>query len=216
MHIMRAKLMKLTEYEKPKENISMAEMCKVHLKSVAAVPENPTQTFYAKHCLNTLERCKLVAVFHNEGLDIEDLTRLRRRLYKNNMHVKYWGPAVLREALSNSRLQHLESIVHRSNLYVVCEEPTVKELLKAAKRTGRIHLLGGLVEDRFMSPKQMEEYSLLPSLELARGQLSGLLSSSISKTYSLLQSNQQMLSSNLEQLAKGNTKKDATSERTEG
>lgn len=74
---------------------------------------------------------------------------------------------------------------------------------------------GGLVQDRFMSPKQMEEYSLLPSLELARGQLSGLLSSSISKTYSLLQSNQQMLSSNLEQLAKGNTNKDTPPERTE-
>lgn len=75
-----------------------------------------------------------------------------------------------------------------------------------------VHHSGGLVEDRFMSPKQMQEYSLSPSLEVARGQLAGILNSSLSRTHSLLQSNQQNLATNLEQLAKGKVNTDGKEE----
>ncbi|PIK35380.1 putative 39S ribosomal protein L10, mitochondrial [Apostichopus japonicus] len=212
MHIMRAKLMKLTEYEKPKDLRPMAETCTVFLRSLEAKIDNPTQTFYAKMCRRSLESSKLVAVFHNEGMDAEDTIRLRRRLMKHNMDVKIWGMQVVQEAIHETKFRHFEDILHRFNLYVISEEPAVLELLKVAKRSGRIHLLGGLVEDRFMSPKQMQEYSLSPSLEVARGQLAGILNSSLSRTHSLLQSNQQNLATNLEQLAKGKVNTDGKEE----
>lgn len=104
--------------------------------------DNPTQTFYAKMCRRSLESSKLVAVFHNEGMDAEDTIRLRRRLMKHNMDVKIWGMQVVQEAIHETKFRHFEDILHRFNLYVLSEEPAVLELLKVAKRSGRIHLLG--------------------------------------------------------------------------
>ncbi len=67
---------------------------------------------------------------------------------------------------------------------------------------------GGFVLDRLMSPDEMRNVAKVPSLQYVQGQLAGILSMASSRTYQLLQSNQQRLTSNLNQLVKqGNEEK---------
>lgn len=64
-----------------------------------------------------------------------------------------------------------------------------------------------------MSPKGMDDYSKLPPLETLQGQFAGLLTSSLSRSYSLLQANQQRLTMNLDQFVKqGGVSVDGTAE----
>ena len=65
-----------------------------------------------------------------------------------------------------------------------------------------LSVLGGLVEDRILSRAKMQEAAKLPSLDVMRGELLTILSTSACKTSSLLGKHQTELSSILTQLVK--------------
>ena len=78
------------------------------------------------------------------------------------------------------------------------------------------HPAGGFVIDRLMSADEMRQFAELPSLPGLHGQLVGILSSATSRTYQLLQTNQNRLSSNLGQLAKQTNEEDTDNKNEEG
>ncbi|XP_072181097.1 large ribosomal subunit protein uL10m-like [Diadema setosum] len=203
MHIMRAKLMALTEHRAKKDPRSVAEQCGMTSRIKPAAVEQPhlMEEFYARLVRRVFESSKLIAVFQNDGISTEQQNDIKRRLRKHNISYKLYNNKIACQAISGTRLENMHPLFVGSCIVAVSEEPTVKELLKATKRFPQIHLLGGLVEDQLLSPQGMEEYAKLPSLDVLRGQLAGLLTSSVSRTYSLLQTNQQQLAASLDQLA---------------
>ena len=86
------------------------------------------------------------------------------------------------------------------------KEANVNKLFKLEKKIPEMYLLGAIVEDRFMNKAQLQEYAKLPNIEQLRGELCSILQHPLKKTSSLLQSNQQSLSQNLEQYVKDQTK----------
>ncbi|XP_033628652.1 39S ribosomal protein L10, mitochondrial-like [Asterias rubens] len=202
MHITRAKLMELTKYKRPKDLRSMAEQCSMRYKGERIQEENPVQTFMAKQCREQLTNKPFIAVFNREGLGMDELSALRRRLKKADISIKLYGNDVTREAFLGTKLENMMPLFVGENIYAVGEKPAVKELLKATKKLDKLQLLGGLVDNRLMSAKQMKDYSKLPDIGTLQGQLAGILSQSVGSTYNLLQRNQEALVANLGQWMK--------------
>ncbi|XP_022079222.1 39S ribosomal protein L10, mitochondrial-like [Acanthaster planci] len=202
MHITRAKLMELTKYKKPKDNRPLAEQCSMRYKPKAETKPPPVEVFMANQCREQMLSQSLIAAFHNEGLTAEEMSIIRRRLRKVGITVKMYNNKVMRMALLGTRLENMSPLLVGQNVYAVSDKPLVKELLKATKKIPKIHLLGGLVENRLMSAKQMAEFSQLPEKRVLQGELAGILSQSVGSTYSLLQRHQQTLVTNLSQWIK--------------
>ncbi|XP_041478777.1 39S ribosomal protein L10, mitochondrial-like [Lytechinus variegatus] len=215
MHIMRAKLMALTERKERPDPRSLAEQCSMRKSIREPEQDKPhlVREFYARLCRQVFASSKLIAVFHSEGLSVGEQNDIKRRLRKNNILLKVYGNSIVQEAISGTDLENMRPLFVGPCIIAVSEELPVKELLKATRRIPKLHLLGGRVGDQLMSPKGMEDYSKLPSLEILQGQFAGLLTSSLSQTYSLLQANQQRLTMNLDQLVKqGGDSGDGTAE----
>ena len=100
------------------------------------------QTFLANQCRQQIVSRSLIAVFHNEGLTIEEMTTMKRRLRKVDIFLKLYGNKVVLEALAGTHLANMEPLLVGDNIIAVSDEPVVKELLKATKRIPKIYLLG--------------------------------------------------------------------------
>ena len=96
----------------------------------------------AQQCRQVLTAAPLVAVFHSDGLSLDETAGLRRRLHKVGLSLRVYGNQVVREALAGTWLAGLEPLLVGQNLYAVADRPAVAELLKATRRLPKIHLLG--------------------------------------------------------------------------
>lgn len=204
MHIVRAKLMAVTERNPRLDPRSLAEQCSMTRinKEPDTVKPHLVRQFYARLCRQVFESSQLIAVFHNDGLSVQEQIEMARRLRKKKISVKVYGNSIVNEAITGTHLENMRPLFVGPCIIAISEGLPVRELIKDTRRLPKIHLLGGLVGDRLMTAAGMEEYSKMPSLEILQGQLAGLLTSSVSRTYSLLQSNQQRLAMNLDQLVK--------------
>ena len=72
-----------------------------------------------------------------------------------------------------------------------------------------IRISGAVVDNRLLNKKQLQEYVTMPSLDTLRGELCSILQMPARKTSTLLGSNQQKLSMNLEQYVKDQSKEES-------
>lgn len=69
--------------------------------------------------------------------------------------------------------------------------------------------LGGMIDNRLVSNKEIKECIKMPSIDVMQGQLCGLLSSVTASTRNLLQSHQTNLTMSLDQYIKDNFPNDS-------
>ncbi|XP_002736666.1 large ribosomal subunit protein uL10m-like [Saccoglossus kowalevskii] len=214
MSIVKAKMLAATQYRPMKDNISLAERCAISIKTKEVVEEkvNPWKELLKREAKATLKSNQLVAVLHNSGVKAFEYTVLWRKLRKQGIELVRFPNLVMCETVENSEFQNMQPLFVGRNLYAVCKEPKVKELLKTVKNTPKIILLGGKVENKLMSVNHMVDYSKLSSLAVLQGQLVSILSTPAMKVSSLLQANQQQLTANLQQYAKQQSQEDKSNE----
>ncbi|XP_033106111.1 50S ribosomal protein L10-like isoform X2 [Anneissia japonica] len=205
MHIMRAKLMKVSKWKQKPETRPLPLLCsRIPAKQTVqadAVP-NPALEFAARQFYNILISSRMVAVFHHNGIDMETKSMLQKTLKKFNIQLFIIGNEAALLGTSGTKFTNMHPLFIGNNLFAVSEELNVKELLKSTRKLPNILLIGGLLEDQLMSAGDLENFASLPSIEALHSQLAGLLSSTQSTTCRYLQANQQALSMNLSQLQK--------------
>ncbi|XP_071942206.1 large ribosomal subunit protein uL10m-like isoform X2 [Antedon mediterranea] len=203
MHIMRAKLMKVTEWREKPDYRPAGLLCdRIAAKKIVEVEpeENLALEFEAREFYKLLSSSKMVAVFHNNGINMQTKTNLQKKLMKANIQVHIIANDAAKLGTDGTEFANMQRLFIGSNLYAVSDKPNVKELLKATRKVPSILLIGGLLENQLMSFADLEQFGSLPSLDIMQSQIVSTLSSSISTTSRYLQTNQQMLAANLSQL----------------
>lgn len=77
-----------------------------------------------------------------EGFKEETRRKLRRRLRDNDLQLKFFNNKICTAAVAGTKLENMTPLFVDCNVYIVGEEPKVKEMLKLTKKVNRIHLLG--------------------------------------------------------------------------
>lgn len=90
------------------------------------------------------------------------------------------------------------------NLQPILFSPNLQpdKILKYERKVAEFSLLACVVENRILSRKDLQEMVKMPGLEDSRAELVSILGYHQQNTLRLLQSNQQLLSTNLNQLIK--------------
>lgn len=109
------------------------------------------------------------------SISAEDMFAARVQFIKHNMHVKAYNRSILRLALAETRFANVLPLFEATSCIVFAPEPRLSQLLRTAKRIPQMVLLAGIVEERLMSQTQLRELAAMPSLDVARSQLVGVL-----------------------------------------
>uniref|UniRef100_A0A4W3JWP9 Large ribosomal subunit protein uL10m n=1 Tax=Callorhinchus milii TaxID=7868 RepID=A0A4W3JWP9_CALMI len=198
-HILRQKLLAVTEYIPPKP--AVPDRCSKPWQR--PLPQQVgIERFLQKEVEKTLRENKMIAVFQNNSITSEELQTLRYRLMKHDVHMKFFPNQVLRSYLADSRYKNLLPLIIGPNIMIVSKEPKARELLQTVRSTTQVTLLGACIENVLLSRQGLVTFSRLPGIQTIRGQLVGSLSLMGSHTCQLLQSGSLRLSALLHQYLK--------------
>ncbi|XP_048416756.1 large ribosomal subunit protein uL10m [Stegostoma tigrinum] len=199
LHILRQKLLAVTEYIPPKPAIP--ERC------IRAPKQEVKEPFGFEKLLRrevevTFRENKMITVFQNNSIKSDDLKLLRHRLLKHDIRMKFFPNQILRSCLETTKYRNLLPLFIGHNIVIVSKEPKAKELLQTVRNTTQISLLGACIEDVLFSRQGVVNYSRLPGMQIIRGEIVSGLTLMTSQTCQLLQSGPAHLTALLEQYVK--------------
>ena len=116
-----------------------------------------------------LEALKAVILTDYRGLNVEQITRLRRRLQEASVEYRVVKNRLFRLASKETSLEQLsELFVGPTAIAITRDDPLVpaKVLLEFSKETPLLEIKGGLVEGRVVGPTEIEAMAKLPGREV--------------------------------------------------
>ncbi|XP_040101502.1 39S ribosomal protein L10, mitochondrial [Oryx dammah] len=199
MHFERQKLMAVTEYIAPKPVVN--PRC---LPPPPRPPQEETGLIrlLRREIAAVFRDNRMIAVCQNVAMSAEDKLLMRHQLRKHKILMKVFPNQILKPFLEDSKYQNLLPLFVGHNLLLVSEEPKVKEMVRILKSVPFLPLLGGCIDDTILSRQGFINYSKLPSLALAQGELVGGLTLLTARTHSLLQHHPLQLTALLDQYAR--------------
>lgn len=207
-HWTRAVVLKLVEpiHKDPMEGIHPRETCQKRQKALQSKTEqvNPFEQILAKEFLEKIENAKLVAIFHVLPMTEAELFAARVQLNKISLQYIKQNNTIMRLAFTGTKYEALLKLYESTTCTFYGDEPAVSKLLKLEKKISGLVLLGGVVEDRFMSVQDMKHYASLPSLHTLQAQLVSILGTPAQHLSQNLSANQVELSSSLSRYATDN------------
>ncbi|CAJ1079941.1 S ribosomal protein L10%2C mitochondrial [Xyrichtys novacula] len=199
MHILKQKLMAVTEYIPPPP---AAPRGAYPSQSRKVKEGSPLVLLMKKEMGKVFQENKMVAVAQNNGCNAEDMMMLRHSLYKHDIRVRFFPNEVARLFLKESIYCNMTPLFMGPTILIVSKEPKVKEMLKTLRGSPQMTLVGGCIENTLLSVQGLQNYSKLPSVTVVQGELVSGLTMMTSRTASLLQRHPTHLSALLQQYIK--------------
>lgn len=135
-------------------------------------------------------------VIDYKGLNVSQITDLRRRLRKNNGQLQVAKITLIKRALENSDVTSLASILENQVAVVFAqkEPPTVAKVLSEfSKEYDQVKILGGSFESSLLTREEVELFASLPSREVLLAKLCGTLQAPITALAYVLNAHLQKL-----------------------
>ncbi|XP_059812385.1 large ribosomal subunit protein uL10m [Hypanus sabinus] len=199
MHILRQKLLAVTEYIPPKPAIP--ERC-IKPRQQEVQEPSALEKLIRRDVEKAFNENKMIAVFQNNSINSEELRLLRHRMLKHDIRMKFFPNRVLQSYVTETKYVNLLPLFIGRNIIAVSKELKTKELLHIVRSTPQITLLGACIEDALFSKQGVVKYSTLPGLQVIRGEVVSGLTQMTSQTYQLLNNGPVLLTTLLGQYLK--------------
>ncbi|KAJ7987575.1 hypothetical protein DPEC_G00327900 [Dallia pectoralis] len=184
MHILKQKLMAITEYIPPKPAAPPGALT----PRAKPVQEESGLVLLMKKELQTIfQECRMIAVIQNNSIKSEDMLHLKHRLCNHGIAMKFFPNQVIRSFLAQSPYVNMEPLFIGPNVLFVSKEPKVKEMLLSLRTSPQMVLVGACVERTLMSRQGVLNYAKLPSVTVVQGELVSGLTILTSQLTSLIQ-----------------------------
>ncbi|KAG7506646.1 39S ribosomal protein L10, mitochondrial [Solea senegalensis] len=196
MHILRQKLMAVTEYIPPVRVIPPGAY---ESQTKQAQEDTAFTLLLKKNLKNLFQESKMIAVAQNNASTAEDMMILKNRLYKHGINVKFFPNQVTLSFLKGSIYSNMAPLFIGPTVLFVSKEPKVSEMLKTLRSSPQMTLLGACIDNTLLSVEGIVNYSKLPTMTVVQGQLLSGLMMLTSHTSSMLQHHPAHLSALLQQ-----------------
>lgn len=128
------------------------------------------------------DNAKASFVIEYKGLNVSQITDLRKRLRKNSGQLQVAKITLLKRALESSDVSPLASILENQIAVVFAQQepPAVAKILSEfSKEFEHVKIIGGSFESTLLTQEQVEAFALLPSREVLLAKLCGTLQAPI-------------------------------------
>uniref|UniRef100_A0A2K6K063 Large ribosomal subunit protein uL10m n=1 Tax=Rhinopithecus bieti TaxID=61621 RepID=A0A2K6K063_RHIBE len=143
------------------------------------------------------------------ALRAEDKLLMPQQLRKRKILMKVFPSQVPKPFLEDSKCQNLLPLFVGHKVLLVSEEPRVKEMVRILRTLPFLPLLGRCIDDTILSRQGFLNYSNLPSLPVAQGELVVGLIRLTAQTHSPLQHQPLQLTTLLDQDVRQQREKDS-------
>ncbi|XP_054455175.1 39S ribosomal protein L10, mitochondrial [Anoplopoma fimbria] len=208
MHILKQKLMAVTEYIPPPRVIPPGAY--PYQRAQVQEEDSAFTLVIKKNLKNVFQDFKMIAVVQNNNSNAEDLMVLKHRLHKHGITVKFFPNQVVQSFLKDSFYSNMAPLFIGPTVLFVSKEPKVKEMLAALRSSPQMTLLGACIDKTLLSAQGVVSYSKLPSVSVVQGELVSGLTMLTSHTASLLQRHPAHLSALLQQYVKQQSSEDGS------
>lgn len=118
-----------------------------------------------------------VIMTHYHGLTVAEITKLRSNLRKNGASFKVIKNTLSKIAASNTGLVDGEEFFSGPTAIAYSEDPVsaAKEVVEFAKTNDNLKIVGGVVNNEVLGVSSIEQLAKLPSLDVLRGKIVGIL-----------------------------------------
>lgn len=131
----------------------------------------------------------MVVVTRNDGLTVADVTELRRRVRAAGATYKVAKNRLANLALAGTQFEGISPLLKGPTAISWADEPVAvaKVLVEFAKTNDKLVLLGGSLGSQTLSVEGVKALAELPSLDVLRAQLVGLISTPATRIAGVLQ-----------------------------
>ncbi|KAH8378281.1 hypothetical protein KR093_010528, partial [Drosophila rubida] len=202
-HYERARVIAVTQPKYPEP--PKAQTCfQSRAQRMGTQLENPYNAIVAREVRNWLDHSRLVAVFHLNSINADEIFRVRVQLHQKNMHLKSYGRKIIGQAVTGTAYEAIMPLFH-SNYCIVFSpnEQQIGALLRITRKVPQMILMGGIVESKLLSRNELMDFSKMPSLQVAQAQLVQTLNQAAGNVVQQLQAHQCNLVKVLDVHAKG-------------
>ena len=147
-----------------------------------------------KAIFRTIDEHSKVLVLHYNALDAKEWTDFRYEMKQEKIDVKVFPNKLTCKFLSETKYRNMNPLFRTDTAIAFGSEFDLKRVLKVLNANTNIELIGGKLDDALYNRQQIIEFSNLPTLEEARGELLQILQQPAQTLSRSLQSNQSQLS----------------------
>ena len=129
-----------------------------------------------------------VFITHYQGLTVKQIDELRSEMRKNGILFKITKNRITKLALEGSKYKKLESLFSGPTAVAFSDDAisSAKILTKFAKKNSNLKIIGGIMDQEPLSTDEVANIATLPTLDEARAQIVGILSTPAQKLISIL------------------------------
>ena len=130
-----------------------------------------------------------LVVTHYSGLNVAEITDLRRQMKAAGATLKVTKNRLTRIALDGTPFSQLSDLFEGPTAIAYSDDPVAvaKVAVDFARKNEKLRVIGGGMPNRPMQPQDLEALAKLPSLDELRGRLVGLLQAPAGKIVGVLQ-----------------------------
>jgi len=143
---------------------------------------------YIDEMKDFFKKTSSVFVTHYQGLTVKQIDELRSEMRKHGILFKITKNRITKLALVGSKYEKLENLFSGPTAVAFSEDAitSAKILTKFAKKNSNLKIIGGIMEEEPLSVEEVEKIATLPTLEEARVNIVGILTTPAQKIISIL------------------------------
>ena len=143
---------------------------------------------YIEEMKNFFNKTSSVFVTHYQGLTVKQIDQLRSEMRKHGILFKITKNKITKLALEGTKFKRLENLFSGPTAVAFSEDAitSAKILTKFAKKNTHLKIIGGIMEEEPLSIEDVAKIATLPTLNEARAQIVGILTTPVQKIMSIL------------------------------
>ena len=143
---------------------------------------------YIEEMKSFFSKTSSVFVTHYQGLTVKQIDELRAEMRKHGVLFKITKNRITKLALEGSKFKKLENLFSGPTAIALSKDAitSAKILTKFAKSNSNLKIIGGIMEDEQLSVADVEKIATLPTLDEARANIVGILTTPAQKIMSIL------------------------------
>ena len=129
-----------------------------------------------------------IFITHYQGLTVKKIDSLKKEMRKHGILFKITKNRITKLALEGTKFKKLENLFVGPTAVAFSDDPisSAKILTKFAKSNANLKIIGGIMEEDSLSLEEVAKIATLPTLDEARANIVGILTTPAQKIISIL------------------------------
>jgi large subunit ribosomal protein L10 len=136
-----------------------------------------------------LSKTNFVVVSHYKGLSVQEISSLRKQIRNENATFKVTKNSLAKRAIKNTIYENLDPFFVGPTAITLSDDPVsaAKVIVNFSKENEKLTIIAGAMGDKELSISDIKKLASLPSMDVIRGMILGLITPSMSSIVSIIQ-----------------------------